>query len=128
MGTAVAATPILRGLRYLGGHPAARRGLDHVDVAFDPAGVHFSRRHELLGSIAWAHVVDLAADAETTTSRLTVPRVWLLGVYAVLVPKRNRRVLLRVQDRRGAWLFTVDGIELDELGGGLRSVRATYAS
>jgi hypothetical protein len=117
----------LRDLHYLGGHPAARAELEHVDIAFDAAGIHFARRREPLGSIAWVDVTDLAADADTTTSRMTVPRVWLLGIYALLFKKHERRALLRIQDRRGAWLFTVDGIALDDLRDGLRVVRARYA-
>ena len=115
--------PRLRDLYYLGGHPAARAELDHVDVTFDDAGIHFARRAEPLGSIVWDDRVDLAADADTTTSRMTLPRVWLLGVFAFLFKKRERRVLLRIQDRRGSWLFTADGIALDDLRSGLSTIR-----
>ena len=123
-----AKAPRLRGLHYLGSHPAARAELDHVDITFDEAGIHFARRAESLGTIAWHDLVDLAADADTTTSRVTLPRVWLLGLYAFLFKKRERRVLLRIQDRRGAWLFTADGIALDELRHGFAAIRARHST
>lgn len=127
MPTAVKA-PRLRDVHYLGGHPAARAELDHVDITFDAAGIHFARRAEPLGSIAWHDLIDLEADATTTTSRMTLPRVWLLGIYAFLVKKREQRVLVRIQDRRGAWLFTADGIALDDLRDGFCTIRSRYAT
>jgi hypothetical protein len=59
---------------------------------------------------------------------MTLPRVWLLGVYAFLFQKRERRVLLRIQDRRGAWLFTADGIAFDELRSGLQAIRTRHTA
>jgi len=40
--------------------------------------------------------------------------------------KRQRRVLLRLQDRRRAWLFEVDGISLNDLRAGTEAIRSTY--
>jgi hypothetical protein len=101
---------VLRGLHYLGGHPGAPSELDRLDMIFDDGGIHFQRAGERLGSIPWDEVVDMSVDAESATRHMTVPRVWLLGVFAALVKKRERRVLLRVADRGGAWMFSVDGI------------------
>jgi hypothetical protein len=128
MGTTFSRMPQVRDLHYLGGHPAAPHELDHIDVTFDASGVRYARRDHLLGTIAWAALVDIGADAVTTTSRMTVPRVWLLGVFAALFKKRDRSVLLRVQDRRGAWLFAVEGITRNDLRLGLDTIRANYAA
>ncbi len=115
---------VLRGLDYLGGHPAAPSELDHIDMFFDHHGITFERAGERLGTIPWAQVVDLSVDAQPTTSRMTVPRVWLLGVFAALFKKRERRVLLRLSDPRGAWVFSVEGIGLRELREGIATIRA----
>ena len=117
---------VLRSLRYLGGHPSAPSELDRVDVFFDVDGIEFKRKHERLGSIPWDEVTDLSADAESTTRRMTVPRVWLLGVFAALFPTRERHVLLRVSDRRGPWMFEVSGIRLGELRKGIAKIRRQH--
>jgi hypothetical protein len=117
---------VLRDLHYLGGHPDAPRELDRIDTFFDDHGVSFMRRGERLGSIRWDQVVDLSVDAEYTTTRVSVPVVWLLGVFAALFPRRERRVLLRVADPRGAWMFAVEGISLSELRGGVATIRRRY--
>jgi len=114
---------VLRGLDYLGGHPVAPSELDRIDMVFDHDGVTFERAGERLGSIPWAEVVDLSVDAEQTTSRMMVPRVWLLGVFAALFKKRERRVLLRLADPRDAWVFSVEGISLRELRAGIATIR-----
>ena len=55
---------------------------------------------------------------------MTVPRVWLLGIFAAAFRKRERRVLLRLQDGRGAWVFEVDGISLGDLRTGIDAIRS----
>jgi hypothetical protein len=121
-------TPKLRGLRYLGGHPAAPSELDRIDASFDSVGVRFERRGTELGLVRWDDVQDLSADAVLTTYRMTLPRVWFLGVLAAAFPKRERRVLLRLADRRGAWLFEVDGISLSDLRTGIALIRQRCAA
>lgn len=117
---------VLRELEYLGGHPAAPSPLDRIDMYFDDAGVRFERKADHLGSIPWDRVRDLTAEAEVVTSRVTGPRVWLFGIFAMLVPRRERRVLLRLADDRGGWLFHVDGIGLDEIRAGLDRIRRRH--
>lgn len=117
---------VLRGLRYLGGHPAAPQGLDRVDMFFDDAGVSFERGREQLGVITWDDIHGLTADAESTSTRMTLPRVWFFGILATLFQKRERHVLLRVADRRGAWLFAVEGISLADLRSGIDQLRRRY--
>lgn len=117
---------VLRGLRYLGGHPAAPHELDRVDMFFDDTGVSFERGRDQLGVIPWDNVHDLTADAESTSTRMTVPRVWFLGIFATLFQKRERHVLLRVADGRGAWLFAVEGISLADLRSGMDQLRRRY--
>ena len=46
----------------------------------------------------------------------------------MLFKKREHRVLLRIQDQRGAWLFTVEGIKLDDLRAGLHQIWERYAN
>jgi hypothetical protein len=121
-------TPKLRGLHYLGGHPAAPSELDRIDVSFDSVGVRFERRGTELGVVRWDDVQDLSADAVLTTYRMTLPRVWFLGVLAAVFPKRDRHVLLRLADRRGAWVFEVDGISLSDLRTGIASIRQQRAA
>ena len=116
--------PRLRGLRYLGGHPAAPSDLDRIDMTFDSVGVRLERRGDELGVVPWNDVIELSADAESTTKRMTVPRVWLLGIVAAVFRKRERRVLLRLQDGRGAWVFEVDGISLGDLRAGIDAIRS----
>ena len=58
---------------------------------------------------------------------MTLPRVWLLGVLAALFKRRDRMVLLRVLDRRGAWLLEVEGVTLHELRLGLDTILHRYA-
>lgn len=117
---------VLRDPRYLGGHPAAPAALDRIDVHFEETGVRFDRRGEQLGTISWDRVRDLTADAESVRSRMTVPRVWFLGIFAALFPRRDRSVLFRLADDRGALLFEVDGIGLDELREGLVEIRRRH--
>jgi hypothetical protein len=116
----------LRSLQYLGGHPDAPSELNRIDTFFDDHGITFVRAGERLGSIPWDQVVDLSVDAEFTTTRVSVPLVWLLGVFGAFFPRRERRVLLRVADPRGAWLFAVDGISLSELRAGVAAIRRQY--
>lgn len=118
--------PRLRGLRYLGGHPAAPDELDRIDMTFDDVGVRFERHGHVLGVVVWDDVVDLAADTTLTTERMTVPRVLVFGIYAALFKRRDRHVLLRLQDRRGAWVFEVDGITLHELRAGIDAIHAAH--
>ena len=119
---------VLRGLHYLGGHPGAPNELDGIDMFFDELGITFERAGERLGSIPWGQVVDLSVDASSTTRRMTLPRVWLLGVYAFLFQKRERRVFLRLVDPWGAWLFSVGGISLNELRAGIATIRRRVMS
>jgi hypothetical protein len=93
---------------------------------FDDRGITFERAGERLGSIPWDQVVDISVDAEPTTRRMTVPRVWFLGIFAAFFKKRERHVLLRVADPRGAWLFAVEGISLNELRAGIAAIRGRY--
>lgn len=119
---------MLRGLHYLGGHPAAPNELDRVDMSFDAAGVTFERGHDELGAVPWSKVHDLSVDAESATSRMTVPRVWLFGVFAILFRKTERHVLLRLADERGAWVFEVDGITIGDLRAGITELRQRYVA
>jgi hypothetical protein len=117
---------VLRDPHYLGGHPAAPSELDRIDMFFDNHGIRFQRAGERLGSIPWDQVVDLSVDAEYTTTRVSVPIVWLLDIFAALFPRRERRVLLRFADPRGAWMFAVEGISLSELRRGIATIRRRH--
>lgn len=118
--------PRLQGLRYLGGHPAAPRELNGIDMMFDEVGVRFDRRGEELGVVPWDELRDLSADAALSVDRMTVPRVFLLGMLAALFKKQERRVLLRLQDNRGSWIFEVDGINLRDLRAGIDAIRSAH--
>jgi hypothetical protein len=117
---------VLRGLRYLGTHPAAPDDLNGVDVTFEDDGVTFTRRKEHLGSIAWRSVRELSAFSEAMPGGVGLPEVWFLGVLAFLVKRRRRRSVLRLQDQQGTWLFEVPGIRLDELARGLAAIRQLH--
>jgi hypothetical protein len=121
-------TPVLRNLHYLGGHPAAPSELDRIDMVFNDHGITFARAAERLGFVPWSEVVDLSADAEVTTERTTAPRIMLLGILAAWFTRRERRVLLRLADHRGAWVFAVEGISLSELRAGITTIRRRHLS
>ena len=118
--------PVLRDLHYLGGHPAAPSELDRIDMVFDDHGITFARAAERLGFIPWPDVVDLSVDADFTTDRTTAPRIMLLGIFAAWFTRRERRVLLRLADHRGAWVFAVEGISLNELRAGIATIRRRH--
>lgn len=117
---------VLRNVDYLGTHAAATKELTGIDVAFGNDAVTFSRRQERLGSVSWADVKELSAFSESTPARVSFPAVLLVGLWAFLFKQGGRRVILRVADREGAWLFEVPGIEVGELSEGLAGIRAHH--
>jgi hypothetical protein len=118
--------PVLRDLHYLGGHPAAPSELDRIDMVFNGDGITFARASERLGFVPWREVVDLAVVADFTTDRTTAPRIMLLGTFAAWFKRQERRVLLRLADHRGAWVFAVEGISLNELRAGIATIRRRH--
>lgn len=117
---------VLRHLDYLGTHPTAPRELGGVDVVFAYGGIAFTRKHETLGAISWAEVCGLSAVEERLPGRINWPAVLLVGVLGFLFRGAGRRVVLRVSDRRGDWLFDVPGIKIDELRLGLAQIRRRH--
>lgn len=118
--------PVLRGLDYTGTHPAAQHELGGIDVAFEDDRITLTRGRELLGSIEWPDIKGLAAYSETTKGRVGFLSVFFFGVFAFLFKRRERRVLLRIEDRSGDWLFEVSGIKLNELRSGLAEIRRRH--
>lgn len=116
-------TLVLRDLEYIGTHPDAGNDLNKVDVTFEDDGVSFSRKGERLGVIAWPDVENLSAFSERVPGSVGIPSVFFFGVLAFLFKRRGQRLLLRVEDQRGDWLFEVQGIDLDELRAGLSDIR-----
>ena len=114
---------VLRDLDYVGTHPDADSELNKVDVAFEDNGISFSRKGEQLGVIAWSDVESLSAFSERLPGTVGIPSVFFFGVLAFLFKRRGRRLMLRVEDRRGDWLFEVHGIGLDDLQSGLSKIR-----
>lgn len=114
---------VLRDLEYIGTHPEASNDLTKVDVAFEAKGIAFSRRGEQLGIIPWPDVINLSAFSERLPGTVGIPSVFFFGIFAFLFKRRGQRVLLRVEDQRGDWLFQVDGIDLDDLRAGLATIR-----
>ena len=117
---------VLRHLGYIGSHPSATKELGGVDVAFDPGGVKFARRTERLGEIAWGDVAGLSAFSERIPGGVNGPAVLLLGVLGFFFKNSSRPVVLRIEDRRGEWLFDVPGIKVDELRDGLAQIEDRY--
>jgi hypothetical protein len=117
---------VLRSLEYIGTHPAAPNELTGIDVVFGDEGVTFSRRKERLGSISWPDVNELSAFSETTPRKVSFPAVLFFGLWAFLFKHGGRRVVLRIGDREGDWLFDVPGIKVRELCDGLAAIRARH--
>ena len=114
---------VLRDLEYIGTHPEASNDLNRVDVAFEDDGIAFSRRGERLGIIPWSDVNSLSAFSESVPGTVGIASVLFFGVLAFLFKRRGQRLLLRVEDKRGVWLFQVDGIDLEDLRAGLADIR-----
>ena len=121
-----ASSLVLRNVDYLGAHPAAPAELSGIDVAFEHDAVTFVRRKEQLGSISWQDVKGLSAFSETLPAKVTFPAVFFFGVFAFLFKQQGSRVLLRVEDQQGDWLFEVSGIKLVELREGLATIRSRH--
>lgn len=119
-------TLVLCDLEYIGTHPEANRDLNKVDVAFEDDGIKFSRKAEQLGIAPWSDVNNLSAFSERVPGTVGIPSVFFFGVFAFLFKRSGRRLLLRVEDQRGDWLFQVDGIDLDDLRAGLAEVRQRH--
>lgn len=117
---------MLRNVDYLGAHPAAPTELSGIDVVFEHDAVTFVRRKEQLGSISWDDVKGLSAFSETLPGKVTFPAVFFFGLFAFLLKQQGRRVLLRVEDQQGDWLFEVSGIKLVELREGLATIRSRH--
>ena len=117
---------VLRSLEYIGTHPAAPNDLTGVDVVFGDEGVTFSRREERLGSISWPDVNELSAFSETTPRQVSGLAVLFFGLWGLLFKQGGRRVVLRIGDREGDWLFDVPGIKVNELSDGLAEIRAQH--
>jgi hypothetical protein len=116
-------TLVLRDLEYIGTHPNAGKELNKVDVAFEDDGVSISRKGARLGVIAWPDVENLSAFSERVPGTVGIPSVLFFGVFAFLFKRRGQRLLLRVEDQQGDWLFDVRGIDLDDLRSGLSDIR-----
>ena len=117
---------VLRSVDYIGAHPAAPNELTGIDIVFGDEGVTFSRRKERLGSISWPDVEELSAFSEATPRKVSFPAVLFLGLWAFLFKQGGRRVVLRIGDREGEWLFDVPGIKVRELCDGLAEIRAQH--
>ena len=117
---------VLHNAEYIGSHPAAPNELGGIDVAFGSEGVTFSKRNEQLGSIPWPDVTELSAFSEATARTVSFPAVLFFGLWAFLFKQGGRRVVLRVGDREGDWLFDVPGIKVHELSDGLAEIRAQH--
>jgi len=117
---------VLRSVEYIGAHPAAPNELTGIDIVFGDEGVTFSRRNERLGSISWPRVGELSAFSETTPRTVSFPAVLCFGLWAFLFKQGGRRVVLRIGDRQGEWLFDVPGIKVRELCDGLAKIRAQH--
>ena len=117
---------VLRSVDYIGAHPAAPNELTGIDIVFEDEGVTFSRRKERLGSISWPDVEELSAFSETTPRGVSFPAVFFFGVWAFLFKQGGRRVVLRIGDREGKWLFDVPGIKVRGLCDGLAEIRAQH--
>ena len=117
---------VLRNAEYIGAHPAAPNELTGIDIVFGNEGVTFSRRKERLGSISWPDVKELSAFSEATPRTVSFPAVLFFGLWAFLFRQGGRRVVLRVADREGDWLFDVPGIKVRELSDGLAEIRAQH--
>ena len=117
---------VLRSLEYIGTHPAAPNDLTGVDVVFGDEGVTLSRREERLGSISWPDVNELSAFSETTPRKVNGLAVLFFGLWGFLFKQGGRRVVLRIGDREGDWLFDVPGIKVHELCDGLAEIRAQH--
>lgn len=119
-------TAVLRKIEYIGGHPGATRGLTGIDVAFESGAVTFRRRREKLGSIPWTDVKALSAYSETVPAKPALGKILFPEVFGFAHGQQARRVVLSIEDERGAWLFEVPGIKLVELQEGLAKVWARH--
>lgn len=117
---------VLRRLVYVGTHPTANKELSGVDVAFASSGITFTKRGKPLGAISWEDVSDLSAFSERLPGRVSAPAVLLFGPLGFLFKSSGRRVVLKVGDKRGDWLFDVPGIKIGELRGGIEQIRSRY--
>ena len=104
-----------------------RHELGGINVAFEDDRITLTRGRELLGSIEWPDVKGLSAYSEITKGRVGFLSDFSFGVFAFLFKRQGRRVLLRIEDRSGDWLFEVSGIKLDELRSGLAEIRRRRA-
>lgn len=113
----------IRGTEYLGSHPSAPSSLPDVDLVFTTVGVRFERKSDKLGSLTWNDVTDIAVDGTHTTRKMSVPRVWLFGLFAALFQRRTDTALVRISTDDGDWVFGVDDLTADELRAGLAKLR-----
>ena len=110
----------LHAMTYLGAHPGAPSRLTGVHIDFTTDGVDVRCGWSALGTLAWSSISQLTVgEWDAVESRITAPRVVLLGAWSLLVPKVTLVSYLIIRDGQGDWVFEVPDLSADELRRGL---------
>jgi hypothetical protein len=114
--------------RYLGTHPGVKDSIQGVAIelyedriAFVPGGTPKVLPWELVEGVE-------VLDAEEMQERITLTRLFVLGPFGLLWPKKTVFSYLVVTDSRGSWVFSVPGVTATGLRLGLARFEHLWVS
>lgn len=114
---------LLKDVKYLGSHPSIQGHFEGLTLVFysDRLGIRDRKGNENV-NVAWPDVSALMVlDRHEAERSVSFASVALLGVFALLGPKKNQS-FLEIVDRNGTWLFAIPGLNPVELRGGLQQI------